>query len=529
MPDVCFSFEVHQPFRLNRKFDPKLAKGKKPEELFDIYFDNLWNRQILKRVASKCYYPANEIILENIDRFKKERRKFKVAYSISGVLLEQCELWEPSVIDSFKQLAETGCVEFMDETYYHSLASLFSADREEFIDQVLMHRRLMRDLFRQEPVIFENTESLYNNSIANTLEKLGYEGVFTEGAERILGTRSPNYVYKAVGGKLKVFLRNYRLSDDIAFRFSARDWEEWPLTADRYAMWLSVTPGQCINIFIDYETFGEHQWPETGIHEFLRWLPEEILRHENLRFVNPSELLAHDAVDEIDVHDFNTISWADVERSTNAWLGNPMQMTSFAASKGMEFWVKRTGNKELLRIWRLLQISDHIYYMYTTPGPSGIVHGYFAHQFPMEAFDTFLRVLSDFQEKVAKSIGGAEGRIAYLSRVVPPAEAFHFYDENGRYTNLSAHSLNEFFEVLELAPEGSIRFHTAHNHFEEWIRHTIGDQELADEIAKIDARAENLRQKIRDLVGRHLKAFECTRFTPSKYLKLKLGLSNKSI
>ena len=504
MTDICLVFEVHQPIRLDGNFVEDAARGKKPEELFDTYFNSVWNREILKRVASKCYYPTNDIILKNIDCFKKEKKKFKVAYSISGVFLEQCELWEPDVIESFKQLGESGCVEFIDQTYYHSLASLFSADHEEFIQHVLIHKRLMRDMFNSTPIVFENTESIYNNSIAKTLEKLGYKGVFTEGAERILGWRSPNYVYRAAGGKLKVFLRNYRLSDDIAFRFSARDWAGWPLTADKYAAWLAATSGQCINIFIDYETFGEHQWPETGIHDFLCWLPGEVLKHENLCFVNPSELLAYDAVGEIDVGDFNTVSWADVERSTNAWLGNDMQRTSYAAVKGMGSWVRKTGNRELLRIWRLLQVSDHIYYMYTAPGPSGVVHGYFSQQFPTDAFNTFMRVISNFQEKIAESLGGKEGEAVHLLRVVPPARAFHFH-EDGKYVNLSAHSLDELKNVLKLAPEKSILFHVACKHFEKWVRFTIGDGELADEIAKIEGEsAADLRQRLYDCVKRRL-------------------------
>ena len=504
MPDICLNFEIHQPFRLDGNFVEEAARGKKPEELFNTYFNNVWNREILKRVASKCYRPANDIILKNIDRFKKERKKFKVAYSISGVLLEQCELWEPDVIDSFKQLAESGCVEFIDQTYYHSLASLYSVEREEFVKQVLMHKRLVNELFHHMPVIFENTESIYNNSIAKILEKLGYKGVFTEGAERVLSARSPNYIYRAAGAKLKVFLRNYRLSDDIAFRFSARDWEGWPLTADKYAAWLAATSGQCINIFIDYETFGEHQWPETGIYEFLRWLPEEVLKHENLRFVNPSELLSHDAVDEINVHDFNTISWADVERSTNAWLGNDMQRTCYKAIKDLEPYIRKTGNEGILKLWRLLQISDHLYYMYTGAGGPGIVHGYFSQQPPVRAFWTFMRILSDFYEKVVENLSGREEISARLLRVLPPEKAFHFH-EDGVYINLSAHSLGELRETLKLASDKSILFHAARKHFEKWIRSTIDDPKLADEIAKAEGRSSaELRQKLYDCVNKRI-------------------------
>ena len=499
MPDLCLSFEVHQPLRVNRDFHDELARGKKVEELFDIYFDNKWNKAILERVARKCYLPANEIILQIIDRFKREHKRFKVAYSFSGVFIEQCERWAPSVLDSFKRLAESGCVEFLDQTYYHSLSSLFSAEREEFIEQVIAHRRLMKSLFGCEPTIFENTEFIYNNSIAKTLERMGYRGVFTEGAKRILKWRSPNYVYKAKSAEIAVLLRNYRLSDDIAFRFSAQNWNGWPLTAEKYAAWLSATPGQCINVFIDYETFGEHQWPETGIHEFLKWLPGEVLKHENLQFKTPSEVVAsHKPVGEIDVHDYDTVSWADVERSTNAWLGNEMQRKCHRAIKSMQPYVKRTGDEEILRLWRLLQMSDHIYYMYTEPGASGMVHGYFSQQSPIDAFRTLTNILSNFQARVLEHLGPKDRATADLLRLLPPEKAFHFF-EDGRYVGISAQSLEEFRDALAIAPEASVRFHMARNDFERWVRHSIGDEKLADALSKIkrlELHPRELKQEI---------------------------------
>jgi len=311
----------------------------------------------------------------------------------------------------------------------------------------------------------------------------------------VLGWRAPNFIYKAKDCDLKVLLRNHRLSDDISFRFSNRDWSGWPLTAEKYAVWLSSTSGQCINIFMDYETFGEHQWPETGVHEFLRWLPGEVLRHEHLEFSTPSELLKHEPVEEIDVHDFDTISWADVERSTNAWLGNDMQRTAYNAVKRLEPLVKKT-NKALLRIWRLLQTSDHIYGMYTAPGPSGLVHGYFSQQFPAEAFWAFMKVMSNFYEKVAESLNRWDRVSAYLLRVVPPDRAFHFH-EDGVYVNLSAHSLEELRDVIQLVPDKSILFHVACKHFDKWVRFTIGDDELANRISAVEGKtAADLRQRL---------------------------------
>jgi len=505
MPDVSISFEVHQPLRLNANFKDDAAKGKTPEELFDVYFDNIWNKKIFERVAEKCYFPANKIILDNIDRFSKEKRKFRVAYSISGVVAEQCERWAPDLLDSFKQLSESGCAEFLCQTYFHSLSSLFSDERSEFVEQVSMHRQLVKDLFGREPTVFENTEFIYNNSIAKAVAGLGFGGMFTEGADRVLGWRSQNYVYKAKGAAIKVLLRNYRLSDDISFRFSSRDWNGWPLTADKYAAWLSATPGQCINIFMDYETLGEHQWPETGIHDFLKWLPEMVLRYTNIQFTTPSELLRHNPVGEIDVHDYSTISWADAKRSTDAWLGNDMQRTAYDAVRKLEPYVRKTKDEKILKLWRLFQTSDNIYYMYTGGGGPGAVHGYFSQQPPVRAFWTYMRAISNFYEKVAEHLSGSEKTSALVLRSVSPERAFHFH-EDGNYIGLSAHSLHEFMNVLKFASERSIHFHAAHNHFEKWIRHTIGDAELADEIAKVDPNAKDLMQRIYDIIHKKLSS-----------------------
>lgn len=398
--DVCLGFELHQPYRLDRRFSKDQAEGVQPEKLFEVYFDNEWNRKILRRVVDKCYLPANEILLKNIDRFEDEDSKFKVAMSISGILIEQLNKYYPEALDSFRRLSKRKSVELLGQTYYHSLASLYSIDREEFVDQVRMHKDCMDNIFARTPKIFENTEFIYNNSIAKTVEGLGYEGIFTEGAERVLGWRAPNYVYKSVGSDIRIFTRNYRLSDDVGFRFSDRRWREWPLTAGKYAAWLSEVRGQCINLFMDYETFGEHHWPESGIHEFLRWLPSEVLARDNLRFVNPSELLEHDPVDVFNVGDYDTVSWAGEERDTSPWLGNELQRICYRSLKNLEWPVKKSGDRNLLRIWRLLQISDHLYYMALKGGAAGEVHSYFSQQTAKEAFRAYSRIVSDFREKV---------------------------------------------------------------------------------------------------------------------------------
>jgi alpha-amylase len=301
-------------------------------------------------------------------------------------------------------------VEFLGETYYHSLASLFKS-KEEFIEQVKMHRRTIKDLLNFKPRVFVNTEMIYNNIIAKTVEDLGFNAIFTEGIEKILGWRSPNYIYTrkfcfpndpGPEKRIKVLLRNYKLSDDIGYRFSARWWDQWPLTADKYASWLSVTPGQCINIFIDYETFGEHQWEDSGIFWFLKALPYEILKHENLEFSTPSEVVKkYNPVGEIDVFEFSTISWADLERDVSAWLGNAMQQFCFEELENLEHFVKKLNNEELKRIWRMLQISDHLYYCCTKWWGDGDVHKYFSHfPTPQDGFLNLFNIISDFKLKI---------------------------------------------------------------------------------------------------------------------------------
>ncbi|MFQ6135647.1 MAG: glycoside hydrolase family 57 protein [Candidatus Hydrothermarchaeales archaeon] len=479
--DICLGFEAHQPMRLSRGFNRDFAEGKSMDELFDVYFNNTWNRTILKRVAEKCYFPANDLMLENIDRHKGGKKEFKVSYSISGLLIDQFEAWFPDLLESFKQLAETGRVEFLDQTYYHSLVSLFP-DRGEFIDQIEMHRRAMKDLLGYSPMAFENTEFIFNNSIAKVVESLGYKAIFTEGIERVLGWRSPNYVYRSKDGDLRILLRNYRMTDDVGFRFSARWWSEFPLTAEKYSSWLAAMQGDCINIFLDYETIGEHQWAETGIFEFFSWLPGEVLKYEHLNFATPSELVdRYGPKDEIDVDDFDTISWADIERDTGAWLSNDMQRTCYDAIRRLEPFVKETNDETTLKIWRNLQISDHLYYMFIAGGGPGIVHGYFSQQTPIEVFHAFTAILSDFQERVSEQLPAPEKTSALLLRVLPPERAMH-YHEDGDYIGISAHSLGEFKETIPLVSPKAIKFHLMSDHFENWIRFTIGDGKLADEV-----------------------------------------------
>lgn len=411
MTSILLCFEIHQPLRL--KHFPSSTDGVSDEHLIDHYLNQGLNKFVFDRATTKCYLPTTNILLENIDIFKNQDRKFKCAFNVSGLWLEQCEKRQPDVLDLFKQLAKSKNVEILGSTYYHSLASLFDK-HDEFIEQVKLQNQIVKDLLGVKPTAFINTEMLYNNLIAKTVEDLGFKAIFTEGIERILEWRSPNYVYARgpvkendikLNKRIRVLLRNYRLSDDIGYRFSSRNWDQWPLTAEKYSIWLSSTPGQCINIFMDYETFGEHHPESSGIFFFLKALPWKIFDWKNLDFALPSEIIEkHDPVGEIDVNEMNTISWADVERDTSAWLGNSMQKMAFEELKKLEPIVKTNGNNHL-KFWRILQQSDHFYYMCTKWWEDGDVHKYFSpFSTPHDGFINLISAISDIKVRLAKEI-----------------------------------------------------------------------------------------------------------------------------
>jgi alpha-amylase len=360
------------------------------------YFNDKLNKEIFEKVAKKCYLPTNKILLELI---KKYDGKFRVSFSLTGTFIEYCERYMPSVLDSFKDLFATGAVDLIEETYYHSLSSMYD-DLDEFEKQIKMHRKKIKKIFNYKPKIFRNTETIYDNRIARKIAELGYKGIITEGADKILGERSPNYLYKPLNTDLKVLLRNYKLSDDVGFRFSTHNWSEFPLTADKFAKWISHCEGNLVNLFIDYETFGEHQWIETGIFEFLKHLPGEVLKHNHLDFVTVSEAVErYQPVGEIDVP--WAISWADEDRNVSTWLGNDMQKACFNELNNIGRKLKEKSNVGLLKTWRRLQTSDHLYYCSTKGLADGDVHAYFSpYDNPYEGFMNYMNILQDLKQRV---------------------------------------------------------------------------------------------------------------------------------
>jgi alpha-amylase len=390
VPSVCFYFQVHQPFRLKNYSYFHIGKD-------HAYFDESQNREIMKKVATKCYLPANKLMLELIQRHEGA---FKISYSITGVAIEQMMRYSPETLESFVELSKTGCVEFLAETYHHSLASLYNID--EFKQQVTAHTHLIQKLFNQTPSVFRNTELIFNDDIAHTIQTMGYRGAITEGADDILSWRSPHFVYSKPSGGLKLLLKSYRLSDDIAFRFSNQGWREFPLTAPKFAGWLHSISGngETVNLFMDYETFGEHQWESTGIFEFMRILPTEIRRHSDWNFLTPSGVLdRYQPVAELSYP--RLVSWADIERDITAWRGNSMQKRALEQVFELAREVSRSNNSDILELWRKLQTSDHFYYMCTKWFADGDVHAYFnPYKSPYEAFINYMNVLMDFKKSI---------------------------------------------------------------------------------------------------------------------------------
>ena len=389
---ICFYFQVHQPTRLRlyRFFD--IGKD-------SHYYDDFANRTILKRIAERCYLPMNELLLKEI---KKQKGKFKVAFSISGSALEQFDRYAPQIADSFRELAATGCVEFLAETYYHSLASL--ASPSEFKHQVEKHKKAIEEHFGVTPKAFRNTELIYSDGIGAAVADMGFKTMLTEGARHIMGVRCPNYVYNCdYRSDLKLLLRNYGLSDDVAFRFSDKGWKEYPVTTSKYVGWLKESEGDVCNLFMDYETFGEHQSAASGLFDFMKALPAEALA-EGLEFLTPSEAASkYESVSDLSVPE--AISWADEERDLTAWLGNDLQKDAYSKLYELSEKLAILADPELWADWGHLQESDHLYYMCTKFFSDGDVHSYFnPYNTPYEAFINYMNVLSDFIIRVNEKL-----------------------------------------------------------------------------------------------------------------------------
>ncbi len=395
MKTICLYFQVHQPWRLKKYRFFNMGKDHN-------YLDDMLNRSIMQKVARQCYLPMNALLLKLI---KENKGQFRCSFSITGIALEQFRTFTPEVLDSFKELAATGCVEFLGETYSHSLAAL--ASKEDFVDQVKLHSAAIKKEFGTKPTAFRNTELIYSDEIGAMVADMGFKTMLAEGARHVLGWKSPNYVYaNAIDQKLRLLLRNYKLSDDIAFRFSNQGWDQYPLTADKYVSWLTDenTPGEVLNLFMDYETFGEHQNANTGIFDFMRALPKAALASGRLEFATVSETAKKYQPVAV-LHCPHVMSWADEERDVTAWLGNELQNEAFTKLYAMKEKLAKLKNSDYDYVWNFLQTSDHFYYMATKWLSDGDVHSYFnPYDSAYDAFINYMNVLSDFQIEVEKAL-----------------------------------------------------------------------------------------------------------------------------
>lgn len=397
MLNVIFYFQVHQPFRLRHVNVLDIGKG-------TDYFDDALNRAVMQKVAAKCYLPTNKMLLSLIKEFEG---RFKVAFSITGTAIEQFKQYSPETLDSFKELVGTGSVELLGETYYHSLASLF--DTNEFLDQVMMHRELMQSEFGYYTQTFRNTELIYQDTLSDIVFEIeGFKNIITEGADRILQWRTPLYAYKNYSKDINLLLKYYQLSDDIAFRFSNRDWPEFPLTVDKFVNWIDHLTlaekndrNQFLNLFMDYETFGEHQWAESGIFEFMHHFPGEVLKRPHLGFANPKEAEGYANYQQEALSFPEPVSWADEERDLSAWLENDMQKNAIETLYRLIHQVKQKGDPNLLETARKLSTSDHFYYMCTKYFQDGDVHKYFSpYDSPDQAYIYYINALADLEERI---------------------------------------------------------------------------------------------------------------------------------
>lgn len=467
MKAICFYFQIHQPFRLKRY------------RFFDIgndhyYYDDFANDDIVTRIAQRSYIPAAESLLRMIEQ---SGGKFRCAISITGCALEQCEQYVPEFIDLLKKLADTGCVEFLAETYAHSLASL--TDPEEFANQVKVHDEKLHELFGVRPKVFRNTELIYCDELAPQILEMGYKGVITEGAKHILGWKSPNYVYSAASApKLKMLLKNSKLSDDIAFRFSDTSWNAYPLTADKYMDWIASTPAeeQIVNLFMNLETFGEMQARETGIFQFLEALPR-FAAERGIDFWTPSEAIAKlKPVGELSI--MHPISWADEARDTSAWLGNRLQNEAFQKLYSVAERVRLCDDRRLKQDWWYLQASDHFFYMSTKHNNDASVHSHFSpYETPFQAFTNYMNVLSDF--------------------IVRVEEQYPLSIENEELNSLLTTIRNQAREIESLNKElGSMRLNIEHFNEEHRLREAAQPQPEM-EVKATDAKEKPARKATR--------------------------------
>ena len=461
---AVFMFKIHQPVRLKPFTAFNLCNYVK-YGLEDMY-DHFLNRDVFIRASRKCYIPATKIILE-----EARASGFKATFSVSGVWTEFALRYCRDVVELLRETVDLGCG-FIAQTYYHSVSPMLQ-HLDEMAEQIAMNRELIEEVFNVRPNVADTTEFIYNNDIGLKLWSMSFDAAVTEGAERILTWRSPNYIYSAYNSGLKLLIRNYRLSDDVAFRFSNTLWDQYPLTADKYAYWIAESPGDLVFIAIDYETFGEHQWPETGIMEFLKYLPRK-LRERGIETLTPNEAInLLKPIDVIDVPPQYTLSWANAEKDLTAWIGSPLQIKALQLYEYLEPYVKVLGNP-YLKYWRYMGISDNFYYISSKYGSSGDVHMYFSpFKRDIDAYTSYTSWLTLLYREVFKKY--SEGISKYAWKIYLPEHLSY------RFSNTSARSLNELYQILKSYREGEAQ-HILKGYVQKWIREVFLWNDLASSI-----------------------------------------------
>lgn len=472
MADVVFLFDMHQPRRFRRQLG-RAAQYDMRGLVEEVYFDDNLNRDVLDRVSRRAYLPA----LKSIERSISENG-FRCALGISGVLMEQCAWWSQDVLRLIGDLAKTGACELVAEPYYRTLASAF--DMNEMAEQVEAHRKTISSTFGVAPTVAANTDFIYNNSVAKELAAMGFKAVLTEGVESAMMWRSPNYVYKAKDCDISLLLRNGMLSDDVGFRFSRADWSEFPLTAEKYAEWISRSEGDVIFVALDLAAFGEHHWPESGIHSFLSNLPKEIKKHENLAFATPSEAVGRYApTGEVDVEEGATISWADPQKDMSAWFGNEMQRYCLDVARYIHPMARRLGEK-YMRVWRLLTMSDHFYYMGTKGDEAGGARAYFSpYNSAVEMFLTFNWVLSDYRYRLYSAIGDTISYYRMLDGRLPEGHTFRLSSGLASPEGPAVRNLRDLLEAIKVIDAKALEFHAIRGDLGRWVGEVLGCGSLA--------------------------------------------------
>jgi len=475
-------FEVHQPIRIKELKEALIESSssyRRPSDIFNNIYDKELEKKIFHKVSDRCYLDATSLIKNLL----MSHPSFKVVFSLSGLWLEQAKKFNPNLLEILKEVASLGRVEFLCQTYFHSLSSLNPNGLDEFREQILLHKKMMEEVFDYTPKSVENTELIYNNDIGHELFDAGFKVTVTEGVERVLKGRSPHHVYSAYGCDLKLLLRDYKMSDDIGFRFSNKIWDQYPLMADKYASWVDTADGDLVLISVDYETFGEHHDKSTGILEFLKWLPVYFKR-KGISFNTVTEAVENlESVGVFDVPPWDTISWADIEKDDSAWLGNEMQWRAFKTLCWLEPYVKAV-RKHYIEYWRRLGTSDLYHYMAAKHGTSGEVHEYFnPFKTPLAAFDVYIKAVSVLAYAVINEYLECINLNAWKIKC-PRALAFRLYNSKGKEM-ISIDGLKQLSDSLRnLSPE-IISSHIKRGDLQRWIKEILLWNEFAEEVDQI--------------------------------------------